>query len=38
LSTLLSEADLVIEKQFGDWSRQTLTDKSPEIITIARGG
>jgi len=36
LSSFLSDADLAIEEQFGDWERQPLTDTSPEIITIAR--
>ena len=36
LSSFLSNADLVIEEQFGDWDRQPLTDTSLEIITIAR--
>ncbi len=36
LSSFLSSAGLAIEKQFGDWERQPLTDSSPEIITIAR--
>jgi len=36
LSSFLSDADLVVEEQFGDWDRQRLTDASPEIITIAR--
>lgn len=36
LSAFLSGAGLVIEEQFGDWSRDPLTDTSPEIITIAR--
>lgn len=35
LSQFLSEAELAIEEQFGDWDRQPLTDTSPEIITIA---
>lgn len=38
LSTFLSDAGLVIEEQFGDWTRLPLTDTSPEIITIARRG
>ena len=38
LSSLLAEADLAIEVQFGDWDRRPLTDGSPEIITIARPG
>ena len=36
LSSFLSGAGLAIEEQFGDWDRQTLSDTSPEIITIAR--
>ena len=36
LSSFLSGAGLAIEKQFGNWERQPLTDASPEIITIAR--
>lgn len=36
LSAFLSDAGLVVEEQFGDWTRQPLTDTSPEIITIAR--
>lgn len=36
LSSRLSAAGLTIEEQFGDWDHQALTDKSPEIITIAR--
>jgi SAM-dependent methyltransferase len=36
LSRFLSEAELAIEEQFGDWDRHPLTDTSPEIITIAR--
>jgi hypothetical protein len=36
LSSRLAEADLMIEAQFGDWDRQPLTDRSPEIVTIAR--
>jgi SAM-dependent methyltransferase len=38
LSWFLSGAGLAIEEQFGDWTRQPLTDTSPEIITIARRG
>ena len=38
LSTFLSGAGLIIEEQFGDWDRQSLTDTSPEIITVARRG
>jgi ubiquinone/menaquinone biosynthesis C-methylase UbiE len=36
LSSFLSGAGLAIEEQFGDWDRQPLSDRSPEIITIAR--
>jgi len=36
VSTFLSDAGLVIEEQFGDWTGRPLTDTSPEIITIAR--
>ena len=36
LSTLLSGAEMAIDKQFGDWAGEPLTDTSPEIITIAR--
>ena len=35
LSLFLSGAGLAIEKQFGDWDGQQLTDTSPEIITVA---
>lgn len=38
LAAFLSGAGLVVDEQFGDWDRQSLTDKSPEIITIARRG
>ena len=38
LSSFLSGAGLAIEEQFGDWSKQPLTDMSPEIITITRKG
>lgn len=38
LSSFLVEAGLVIEEQFGDWTREPLTDTSPEIITIACRG
>lgn len=37
LSTLLLLLDYQVRLGFGDWNRQPLTDKSPEIITIARG-
>lgn len=36
LSRFLAEAGLVIEAHFGDWDRQPVTERSPEIITIAR--
>lgn len=38
LSSLLSDAGLEIETQFGDWARQPLTAASPEIISIVRKG
>jgi len=38
LASFLSEAGLVIEEQFGDWARQPLSSRSPEIITTARRG
>lgn len=38
LSAFLSGAGLIVEKQFGDWGRQPLTDTSPEIIIVARRG
>jgi SAM-dependent methyltransferase len=38
LASLLGDAGLTIEEQFGDWTGQTLTDASAEIITIARKG
>ncbi len=38
LAAFLSDADLVIEEQFGDWNRQPFSATSPEIITIARKG
>jgi len=38
LSSLLSDAGLAIEEQFGDWDGQPLTAVSPEIITIAGRG
>jgi SAM-dependent methyltransferase len=38
LARFLSDADLTIEEQYGDWDRHPLTDTSPEIITIARRG
>ncbi len=36
LATFVSDADLVIEEQYGDWDRTPLADTSPEIITIVR--
>ena len=36
LARFLTDADLEIEEQFGDWSGQPFTETSPEIITIAR--
>ena len=36
LSSFLCSAGLTIEEQFGDWDRRPLTDRSPEIITVAR--
>lgn len=36
LSSLLSDAGMVIEEQFGDWDKSALTDKSLEIITVAK--
>ena len=36
LSSFLSGAGMVVEEQFGDWDRRTLTDTSPEIITVAK--
>jgi SAM-dependent methyltransferase len=38
LSSLLCDAGLTIDEQFGDWTGQPLTDAGPEIITIARMG
>ena len=38
LSEFLTDAGLVVEEQFGDWTGGPLTDTSPEIITIARKG
>jgi SAM-dependent methyltransferase len=37
LAAFLSEAQLTIDVQFGDWDRQALRTTSPEVITIARG-
>jgi SAM-dependent methyltransferase len=36
LAVFLSAAGLTVEEQYGDWDRQPLADRSPEIITIAR--
>jgi SAM-dependent methyltransferase len=36
LTGFLSAAGLTVEEQYGDWDRQPLGDRSPEIITIAR--
>lgn len=36
LARFLSDADLAIETQFGNWNRDPITDSSPEIITIVR--
>ncbi len=36
VSSLLSDASLAIEAQFGHWDRREFTDASPEIVTIAR--
>ena len=38
LGNFLDGAGLVIEEQFGDWDRRSLTSTSPEIITVARRG
>ena len=38
VSAFLAGAGLLIEEQFGDWSRGPLTETSPEIIPIARRG
>lgn len=38
LAAFLSDAGLVIEAQFGDWTRTPCTATTPEIITIARKG
>jgi ubiquinone/menaquinone biosynthesis C-methylase UbiE len=37
LSRHLTSAGWRIEAQYGDWTRQPLSDLSPEIITVARG-
>ena len=36
LAAFLHDAGFVVDRQFGDWRRGTLTDASQEIITIAR--
>ena len=36
LASFLIDAGLMIEEQFGDWTREPLTHTSPRIITIAR--
>lgn len=36
LAAFLADTGLTIEAQFGDWTRAPLTERSPEIITIAR--
>ncbi len=36
LLQFLNEAGLEIEAQFGNWDHTPVTDRSPEIITIAR--
>lgn len=38
VAAFLATAGLVVEEQFGDWTREPLTATSPEIITIARRG
>ena len=38
LGNFLDGRGLVIEEQFGDWDRSSLTSTSPEIITVARRG
>ncbi len=38
LALFLSESDLVIDEQYGDWDREPLSHSGPEIITIARRG
>jgi hypothetical protein len=35
LSSFLSGAGMTVKEQFGNWTRDPLTDTSPEIITIA---
>jgi SAM-dependent methyltransferase len=36
VSSLLFDASLAIEAQFGHWDRREFTETSPEIVTIAR--
>jgi hypothetical protein len=36
LASFLIDAGLMIEEQFGDWTREPLTHTSPGTITIAR--
>jgi SAM-dependent methyltransferase len=36
VARFLTEAGFVLEEQFGDFDRRTLTPGSPEIVTIAR--
>ena len=36
LASVLGDAGLTIEAQFGDWAGRPLTDTSPEIITVTR--
>ena len=38
LSSLLCDAGLTIDEQFGDWTGQPLTSANPEVATIARKG
>jgi SAM-dependent methyltransferase len=36
LNTFLEDAGLAINAQLGDWDRSPMTERSPEIITLAR--
>jgi ubiquinone/menaquinone biosynthesis C-methylase UbiE len=36
LDQRLTEAGLVVEAHYGNWDRSPVTDRSPEIITVAR--
>jgi SAM-dependent methyltransferase len=36
LCSFLSDSELVVEEQFGDWAHGPLRESSPEIITLAR--